>query len=92
MVHISFADSIQRHVSCPPLTVEGDDVHNVHDVLEAVFGQHDRLRSYLLDDQGGLRKHLVVFVNGQQIADPRTLSDAVPSDATIHVIQALSGG
>ena len=89
MVHISFADSIQRHVACAPLTVDGD---NVHDVLEAVFGQHGRLRGYLLDDQGSLRKHLAVFVNGQQIADPRTLSDAVPRDATIHVIQALSGG
>ncbi len=89
MVHISFASSIQRHVPCSALTVKGD---SVHDVLEAVFGQNDRLRGYLLDDQGSLRKHLAVFVNGQQIADPQTLSDAVPQDATIHVIQALSGG
>ncbi len=89
MVHISFAHSIQRHVECPPLTVEGD---TLRDVLEAVFQENDRLRGYVLDDQGSLRKHLAVFVDGQQIADPFQLSDAVPPAATIHVIQALSGG
>ena len=35
---------------------------------------------------------IAVFVDGQPILDPRGLSDEVPADATIHVIQALSGG
>lgn len=89
MVQITFADAIQRHVPCPPLTVGGDDVRSV---FEAVFQENGRLRSYLLDDQGALRQHLAVFVNGQQIADPSKLTDEVPEDATVHVIQALSGG
>ncbi len=89
MVHISFAHSIQRHVECPPLTVEGD---TLRDVLEAAFKGNDKLRGYVLDDQGSLRKHLAVFVDGQQITDPFQLSDAVPPAATIHEIQALSAG
>lgn len=89
VVHISFAHSIQRHVECPSLDVEGD---TLRDVLEAVFQNNETLRSYVLDDQGSLRKHLAVFVDGQQITDPFRLSDAVPPDANVHVIQALSGG
>ena len=89
MVDISFAASIQRHVPCPPVTVDGG---NVRAVLEAVFEGNEKLRGYLVDDQGSLRKHMAVFVNGQQISDPFQLTDPVPEGATIHVIQALSGG
>ena len=89
MVQISFADAIQRHVPQPDLEVDGS---SVRDVLEATFQQNAQLRGYLLDDQGSLRQHLAVFVNGEQIADPFRLSDDVPHGATIHVIQALSGG
>ena len=89
MAHISFASSIQRHVECPPLDVEG---HTLREVLDAAFQDNDKLRGYVLDDQGSLRKHLAVFVDGQQITDPFGLSDVVSPAATIHVIQALSGG
>ena len=43
-----------------------------------------------LDDQGVLRKHMVVFVNGNAIGDRATLSDPVPKDAEVYVMQALS--
>ena len=89
MVHLNFANSIRRHVECPPVSVEGE---TLREVLEAAFQRNEKLRGYVLDDQGSLRKHLAVFVDGQPIADPFHLSDTVPATATIHVIQALSGG
>ena len=93
MVHVQFAHSIQRHVECPPVDVDVDvDGDTLREVFEAAFAGNDKLRGYVLDDQGSLRKHLAVFVNGKQIVDPFKLSDTVPGTATIHVIQALSGG
>lgn len=89
MVHITFADSIQRHVPTPPVETPGGVLK---DVFAEVFASREQLRSYILDDQGSLRLHLAVFVDGRQIADPRGLSDDVPNGAKIHVIQALSGG
>ena len=89
MVHITFADSIQRHVPTPPVEIAGGVLK---DVFAGVFKDREQLRSYILDDQGSLRYHLAVFVDGEQIADPRGLSDEVPDGAKIHVIQALSGG
>jgi hypothetical protein len=35
---------------------------------------------------------MVVFVDGRQVQDRRTLSDPVGNDAEIYVAQALSGG
>jgi hypothetical protein len=35
---------------------------------------------------------MIVFVNGAMTRDRRALSDPVPADATVYVMQALSGG
>jgi hypothetical protein len=35
---------------------------------------------------------MMVFVNGEQIHDRTGLSDPVPADGEVYVIQALSGG
>ena len=46
----------------------------------------------MLDDQGALRTHVVVFVDSEQIADRDEQSDPVREGADIWVMQALSGG
>jgi len=89
MATVSFTPNIQRHVNCPTSTVEGETVRQV---LDAVFEGNPRARGYVLDDQGAVRSHMVVFVNGQQIRDRQHLSDAVKPEAEVYVAQALSGG
>jgi sulfur-carrier protein len=64
----------------------------VREALEHVFEAIPDLRAYLLDDQGGLRKHVVIFVDGRQLADRTKLSDPLGPSAELHVMQALSGG
>ena len=89
MPHVTFTSTIQRHVACPPADVPGG---TVREVLDAVFTENPAAREYVLDDQGAVRRHMVVFVNGCQIRDREHLTDAVPSDAEVYVLQALSGG
>jgi molybdopterin synthase sulfur carrier subunit len=89
MAIVSFTPNIQRHVSCPTSTVEGETVRQV---LDAVFEGNPRARGYVLDDQGAVRPHMVVFLNGRQIQDRRHLSDTVGPDAEVFVAQGLSGG
>ncbi len=89
MVRVSFTDNIQRHVQCPPMNVAGT---NIRGVLAAVFDANPRARGYVLDDQGGVRRHMIVFINGQAIQDRTGLSDRVPEGAEVYVMQALSGG
>jgi hypothetical protein len=46
----------------------------------------------VLDDQGRLRKHVIVFVDGQLLEDRDQLSDGVEPTSELLVMQALSGG
>ena len=69
--------------------VEGE---TVREALEAVFQGNPRARGYVLDEQGAVRPHMVVFVDGRQVRDRQHLSDPVQQNAEIYVAQALSGG
>ena len=60
--------------------------------LAAVFASRPALRSYVLDDQGALRRHVAVYVNGRLVSDRTGLSDPVGPRDEIYVFQALSGG
>ncbi len=89
MPRVTFTQNIQRHVACPATEADGS---TVRDVLERVFAANPRAREYVLDDQGAVRRHMVVFVNGRQIRDRADLTDPVPADGEVCVMQALSGG
>jgi molybdopterin converting factor small subunit len=89
MARVVFTANLQRHVPCPPGEAAGDTVRAV---LEVVFAANPAARGYVLDEQGALRKHMCVFVNGEQIRDRATLSDPVGAGDQVYVMQALSGG
>jgi sulfur carrier protein ThiS len=89
MPRVAFTASLERHVACPAETVEGQSVRGV---LDAYFARHPRVRAYVLDEQGALRQHVVVFVNGTQVRDRARLQEAVRDGDELWVMQALSGG
>lgn len=89
MARVSFTQNIQRHVSCPTVEIAGS---TVREVLDAVFATNPVARGYVLDEQGALRRHVIVFIDGKQIEDRERLSDPIAPNAEIHVMQALSGG
>ena len=89
MATVTFTAILQQHLAAPPIEAAG---RTVREVLEATFQANPRLKSYVVDDQGAIRRHMVVFVNGRAIADRVGLTDAVPESAEVYVMQALSGG
>ena len=89
MPSISFTANIQRHVACPTSEVSGTTVRAT---LESFFKDNEAARGYVLDDQGALRRHMNIFVNGEPIIDRTAMSDAVSDRDEIFVMQALSGG
>jgi sulfur-carrier protein len=89
MPRVSFTGNLQRWIDAPAVEVPGG---TVREVLDNVFARNPMLRGYVLDDQGAVRRHVVVFVGGEAIQDRKRLSDAVAPDAEISVLQALSGG
>ena len=89
MARVSFTDNLLKHLPCPPTEATGDSVRAV---MEAVFADNPPLRSYIVDDQGRLRKHVNIFVNDQMIEDRVALADSVSPNDQVFVFQALSGG
>ena len=89
MPRVCFTPNLERHVTAGPAEVGGA---TVREALEAVFRDNPRLRSYVLDDQGRLRRHVMVFVDGEQVHDRDRLGDAVGPSSELFVMQALSGG
>ena len=60
--------------------------------LAVVFASRPALRGYVVDDQGALRRHVAVYVNGRPVHDRARLTDPVGPHDEIYVFQALSGG
>ncbi|MCH7780134.1 MAG: MoaD/ThiS family protein [Acidobacteriota bacterium] len=89
MPEVRFTENLRRHLDAPECRVEGT---TVREALDRVFEMQPRLRGYVLDDQDRLRKHVVVFINGDMVRDRDGLSDPVSTDAELFVMQALSGG
>ena len=89
MPHVVFTSALQRFVALPSAEVEA---RTVNDAFAAVFASRPALRSYVLDDQGALRRHVAVYVNGQPLNDRVRLGDPVGPRDEVYVVQALSGG
>lgn len=89
MAQVHFTPNLRRH-----LVVESAEVEaaTVSEALSAVFSRNPALRSYLLDDQGRVRTHVAVYVDGAPLRDRLRLGDSVGADSKIQVMQALSGG
>ena len=89
MPTVSFTRVLQRYLAAPYANVEGA---TVGDALGAVFASRSTLRGYVLDDQGALRRLVVIYVNGQPVSDRAGLTDPVGPRDEIYVFQALTGG
>jgi sulfur-carrier protein len=89
MARVRFTANLRKHRELPEAEAAGA---TVREVLDRVFAEDALLRGYVLDDQGQLRRHVNVFVDGAMVSDRARLSDPVRPDGEIHVLQALSGG
>jgi sulfur-carrier protein len=89
MARVIFTSHLQRHVACPEANVQATTVAQA---LAEVFAQAPQVRDYVLDEQGHVRRHVHIYVDGRRIADRERLSDEVAPASEIFVLQALSGG
>ena len=86
---VEFTPNLARQTTTAALRVSGS---TVAEALSAVFAELPALRSYVLDDQGAVRTHVVIFVDGSSLLDRQGLSDPLRPDSEVFVMQALSGG
>lgn len=89
MAVVRFTQQLRRFTATPEVETAAG---RLGDALEAAFAVNPVLRGYVLDDQGRLRPHVAVFVDGERLAHARALDAPLRGDSRVHVLQALSGG
>jgi sulfur-carrier protein len=89
MAHLEFTSQLHRFVDTPQLDC---DAGTLGEALSLAFACNPLLRSYILDEQGHLRTHVAVFIDGHRARDRRALSDPLTAQSKVYVLQALSGG
>jgi hypothetical protein len=89
MAEIHFTSHLRGLVPPGPLNAAGE---TVGEALAALFAGEPQVRSYVLDDQGGLRKHVCIFADGERLAHDQALSRRIGPGTKLYIMQALSGG
>jgi molybdopterin synthase sulfur carrier subunit len=89
VAQIAFTPNLRLHVDCPSEEIEAA---TVGELLADYFSRHANVRGFVLDDQGAVRKHVKILVDGINVRDRTRLSDAITTTSQVHVFQALSGG
>ena len=89
MPTVEFAPALTRHVACPKQQVQAASLGAA---LDAAFLAAPALRDYVLDEQGGVRKHVAVFLNGDMLPREAALACELGPHDRVMVIQALTGG
>jgi sulfur-carrier protein len=71
------------------LEVEGG---TVREVLDALFDRHGELRDRLSDGNGGLRRFVNVYVDGEDIRFTDGLETTVADGDEVQILPAVAGG
>ncbi len=87
MPRVVFTSHLQRYFDCAEAVVPA---HTLRAALQQVFERQPRARDYVLDEQGELRRHVFVFIDGERIRDG--LDVPVGDASQVYVMQALTGG
>lgn len=88
MAKVHFTSHLRHVAPAGPVEAAGA---TVAEVLSDVFSRHPAVRGYVLDDQGRVRLHVAVFVDGVLVRH-NVMGTAVAPAGEVHVLQALSGG
>jgi sulfur-carrier protein len=86
---LHFTQNLTRHTDCPTAAIPAD---TVAELFDRYFESWPLVRDYVLDNQGEVRHHVKVLVDGHNLRDRRKLTDHLQPNSEVYVFQALSGG
>ena len=89
MAQLIFTQQLGRFMTVPQVETDAADLRGA---LEQAFDAHPKLRGYVLDEQGHLRRNVVIFIDGQRTGERAILNDALAPMSNVYILQALSGG
>jgi len=85
-VKVSIPSPLRSYTGADEVEAEGDTVAALLDDLDA---RYPGLRFRMIDEQGRIRPHMRVFVNGERSTG---IEQPVAPGDHVQILQALSGG
>lgn len=89
MATLIFTQQLARFIAVPTVTT---DANTLRAALVDAFADNPALKSYVVDEQWHLRKHVVIFLDGERVRDRSNLDLPLAPHSTAYILQALSGG
>ncbi|HEX4851713.1 MAG TPA: MoaD/ThiS family protein [Puia sp.] len=65
---------------------------NVGDTIREITLNFPDLKKHLLDDQGGVRSFLNIFIGNDDVRDLQNEETPVKEDSVISIVPAIAGG
>jgi molybdopterin converting factor small subunit len=89
MATLRLSGPLRESVGRAELRLPGDTVGAV---LSALVEVHPAVGARLFDERGALRRHVSVFVNGEDARFSGALAATVGAKDVVTVLQAMAGG
>jgi len=90
MVQVNFTSHLETFF--PTLKPQNLMADNLKELMEKLNQLYPGLISYLLEDNGDIRKHVNVFLDGVLIENKSNLDISLKEVSEVFILQALSGG
>jgi molybdopterin synthase sulfur carrier subunit len=92
LITVELPNALCSYTEQNPSLVLDEPCNTVGDALAALGRKAPGALDRIMDERGNVRRHVNLFVNGENVRFLDGLSTAVPSGATIFVLAAVSGG
>ena len=92
MITVELPNVLCSYTDDNPSLVLEEPCKTVGDALAALGRRSPGALDRIMDERGELRRHVNLFVNGDNIRFLDGLTTPVPNGATIFVLAAVSGG
>ncbi|MGH7603299.1 MAG: MoaD/ThiS family protein [Gemmatimonadaceae bacterium] len=92
MIRVELPNVLCSQPSDRPSLVLDRSCRTVGEALSAVGEQSPGALDRIMDERGEVRRHVNIFLNDENIRFLDGLHTTVPTDATIFVLAAVSGG
>ncbi len=92
MITVELPNVLCSYTEQNPSLVLHESCKTVGDALAALGRKSPGALDRIMDERGDVRRHVNLFVNGDNVRFLDGLNTVVPNGATIFVLAAVSGG
>jgi len=89
MAKVTLTANLKKYFPHAQLEVQGTTVRGLLNAMDAL---RPGFTGYILEDDGSVRRHVNLFLDGRLLRDKHNLDVPVDDRTQLHIMQALSGG